>query len=434
MKFKFIFLTLQTFFQTSLSQTLYCGTDIQPFVRCGVGEKFGGYEKSVIQSIEGAGGMIEGPDYEFKCFGSFNDAFNSTKNCSCDAMIGHITPTVKRKKFDKIQFSQPHLATSLATVVSRSADKNMFKFLYPFETTLWVTLLFVPIVYTTVLTSSNIINRYLNGKFIFNPPGRSPVVFLSEFFHSVFGDGKLRDFDSDDTAGKFIFNVNVLSFSFFFLFITSVYTANLASIIIASSAALNIDDIENLAKPGLKILTNEIYVDFLLNQYNIKADPWTWLENSTSYSKAVEMVGNGEYDALISDRGTLLWTIRSRGICDVTLLPGSDLSYFSVSTAFSPCFDPELVDAYNTQLFQVRDSGDIDRIGRTAIGPLYYTSVGIAGKDTYINPACEDSDQIGLDDISGLLIVISVPLFFIAVLPFFTILIKKTRRIEIPTA
>lgn len=434
---KLIFLALQTI--RASSKTLYCGTDIHPFVSCiahPTGQKFGGYEKSIIQSVEGAGGSIEDIDYHFKCFDSFDDAFNATKNCSCDAMIGHITPTVRRKQIDNIQFTQPHLATSVATVVRRTNDKSMFKFLYPFETTLWITILFIPVVYALVFACSNILNRYLNGKFILNPPGRSLTAFVSEFFHTVFGAGELRDFESeDDPLGGFFFNINILAFSFFFLFITSVYTANLASLIISSSAALNIDDIEVLSsRPGLKILTNEIYIDFLMNQYNIRADPWTWLKNSTSYNEAVDMVANGTYDALISDRGTLLWAVRERKKCDVTLLPGSDLSYFSVSTAFSPCFDPDAIDKYNTHLFQVRDSGDIDRIGRTALGSLYYTSVGIASVDTYLNPACSDSDKIGLDDISGLLIVISVPLFFVAALPLMTSLFRKARRIEIPVS
>ena len=433
MRFKTLFLlTLQTIAGTSSAKVLFCGVDIRPFVLCKDGV-FGGYEKGIIKSIESAGGSLDGIDYDFKCFDSFGDALNSTINCTCDAMIGHITPTVKRKVKDGIQFSQPHLATSVATVIRRGKKKNMFEFLKPFETTLWITILCIPIIYATIFAGTNFINRFLNGKFILSPPGGSIYVFISEFFHTIFGDGGLRDFKSDDLVKKTIFNVNVLMFSFFFLFMTSVYTANLANLIISSSASLNIDDIEVLStRSDLRILTNKIYTEFLLNQYNIEAEPWTWLTNSSSYIDAVERVATGEYDALISDRGTLLWTIRERNKCDVTLLPGSDLTYFSVSTGFSPCFDAKKIDKYNTQLFQARDRGDLDRIGRTALGQLYYKSVGIASYETYINPACEESEQIGLDDISGLIIVIAVPLGIAALLPFVVYIFKKMRKIQIP--
>jgi ABC-type amino acid transport substrate-binding protein len=433
MRFKtLLLLTLQTIIGAGSAKVLFCGTDIRPFVMCKDGV-FGGYEKSIIQSIESAGGFLDGIDYEFKCFESFGEAFNSTRNCTCDGLIGHITPTVKRKVSDGIQFSQPHLATSVATVIRRGKKKNMFDFLKPFETTLWLTIVCIPIIYATIFAGTNFINRFLNGKFILSPPGGSVFVFISEFFHTIFGGGALREFKSDDILDKTIFNVNVLMFSFFFLFMTSVYTANLANLIISSSVSLNIDDIEVLStRSDLRILTNTIYTEFLLNQYNIEAEPWTWLTNSSSYIDAVERVASGEYDALISDRGTLLWVIRERNKCDVTLLPGSDLTYFSVSTGFSPCFDAKKIDEYNTHLFQARDRGDLDRIGRTALGPLYYKSVGIASYDTYLNPACAESEQIGLDDISGLLIVIAVPLGIVAILPFAVHLVKKMRKIQIP--
>ena len=414
------------------SKTIYCGADIQPFVSCQYG-KFAGYERAVIQTIEGGGGLLDGIDYDFQCFETFEGMFNATKNCSCDAMIGHITPTVRRKVVDGLQFAQPHLATSLATVVQRGSSKNMFSFLHPFETTLWVTILSIPFVYAFTFAFANLCNRWINKQFVFTPPGRDASVFVSEFLHTIFGGGNLRELSTNDFIGKVLFNVNILTFSFFFLFITSVYTANLANLIISSSAAINIDDIAALtSRPNLKILANEIYTDFLRNQYNIDAEPWTWLKNSSSVLDAVDKVGNGQYDALVSDRGALLWAIRQRNKCDTTLLPGSDLSYFSVSTAFSPCTGPEKVDAFSTRLLQAQDNGNIDRIGRTAIGSLYYTAAGVADYDTYLNPACQESDQIGLDDISGLLILISAPLALILLLPFLKKLAIVARRVEIP--
>jgi len=376
-----------------------------------------GFEPSVVNAIQTRRGFIDEINYRFICLGTIEQAYKRLMSCDCDAVIGNVTPTAERVRGMNITFSSPIMSSSLAVLTRTTTDKHFFSFLEPFETPVWIVIAVIPIFFSLLVFLFFIFHskRIAQRKKLDDPASeRVPKMtkFNLEFVYSIFGVGELRQFIREDFGLGYssILNLTFVSFLFFFLFIISVYTANLASIIIANNYNYQIDDISFLSSnPKARVLSNNIYVDLLLDQYNIKADGWKWFQNTESVIEASRMVLNNSIDALISDRGLLLHGIRELDSCGVNLLPGSDVSYFGSAVAFSSCVPREDVDAFNFALLQIQGSGELDRIGRTSLSMLYYRTTGIASYETFVNPSCRPNSKIGLDDVYGLLVIVISP-------------------------
>ena len=166
-----------------------------------------------------------------------------------------------------------------------------------------------------------------------------------------------------------------------------------------------VKDIDSIvARPGLRILANEIYLQPLRSRYDIEADEWTWFKDTQSVVDAGNMVRNGTYDALITDRGILAWLSRQSDACDITLVPGSDIVYFGTSIAFSPCVNQSVVDDVNYRIVQIQSVGELERVARTSLSILFRQTLGINGD--IANPACLPSSQIAVNEIYGIWLIL----------------------------
>jgi ABC-type amino acid transport substrate-binding protein len=405
-------------FGNETRQFTVCTVDNEPFVDCSSGIA-SGYDVEVFRSIGFALGWIENVQYTFTCLPSFNDVLNGLKSCDCDAAIGSITPTPSRVTIDGFKFSIPYLCSSLAVLTREEVTADPWSFFKPFSLGVWMLVLFTPVAFGTFMTVlASIASRggYGTGTTDTAEIGidwakRLPVSIV-ETYNAILGsantgaDELILPGTTDRYAYQVLLRTLFMVYLFFALVISALYTANLASLAIQRKLDPVVTDVNSIvAKPGLKILTNPIYVQPLRSRYNIDAIPWTWFQNTTSAIEAADGVRNGTYDALISDRGILAWLSRQSETCEVTLVPKSDIVYFGTSIAFSPCVNQSIVDSVNYRILEIQSNGELERVARTSLSILFTQTVGINGD--IVNPTCLPSSQITVDEIYGLWIILA---------------------------
>jgi len=406
-----------------------CTADIEPFVDCSGGVA-SGYYVEVFRSIGFAMGWIENVQYTFDCLSSFNDVLDGLNTCDCDAAVGSITPTPSRVTIDGFKFSIPYLCSSLAVLTREEVAADPWSFFKPFSLGVWMLVLFTPIVLGSCMTVlASIASRGGYDAGTAGTAGMAEIgvdwakrlpVSVVETYNAILGHGNTGadELVLPGTTDRYAYQVLLRTlftvYLFFALVVSALYAANLASLAIQRKLDPVVTDIESLvAKPGLKILTNPIYVQPLRSRYSIDAVPWTWFRNTTSAVEAAESVRNGTYDALISDRGILAWLSRQSETCEVTLVPKSDIVYFGTSIAFSPCVNQSVVDQINYRILEIQSSGELERVARTSLSILFTQTVGINGD--IVNPACLPSSQITVDEIYGLWIILGSVLGGVAV-------------------
>lgn len=411
-----------------------CTTTILPFVDCNTDgpSNPAGFDLELFREAASLSGFLENIHYSFKCVPSFSDVLEGVSTCKCDAGVGSITPTVDRSCIQNITFSSSYFPTSLGVLTKTTSNKNMFTFLRPFDTNLWVL-----IVCTSALLvplSLLLLRRLQISRNPYPYLRRMPYVIVDSV-QAALGNAdtsttELQEDENEDSNNRLVSLATQLFFviyAFWCLVIVSLFTANLAAFATLNILHPDIVSIDQLAyAPNTRIVSNDIYVGSLIGRYGIKAVAWDNFEGSTTVIDAANKVANGTLDAVITDRGLLAYALKTiADPCSLAFVTDTDLSFFGLSIAWSGCAPRELVDNWNIKLLQISETGEVERLARSALNDLFPLTLAGGAESSFCRGQQRDSVQ--LTNVSGLWIFLAAG-FAIA---FALASIPRLRRIHI---
>ena len=248
---------------------------------------------------------------------TYDGVIRSVADGICDIAMGDITVTAKRREI--VDFSNSIFDNSLRVLIRKATGEHvdLFSYLRPFSTGLWLTLL-VGTILAAILVC--FIERKDNDALKDKSLGSSAAMSLWYSIGTIMGYG--ADFQVQTAAGRLItIGLYLLS-----LILVATYTANLASdLTLAKSSDIisGIDDIKNGKLPFSRIglLVGSSVVDYYLREVSNGNNNYFPLY---SMEEMFERLLNDTIYATISDISSGEYAV-SNVYCNLSMI-GSDFS------------------------------------------------------------------------------------------------------------
>lgn len=313
-------------------------------------------------------------------------AMSNTSESLCFSGAAGITITQTRID-NGIQFSFPHVYTSIATLVeiAVSTDSSIWRFFLPFTTGMWLAIGCTGLVYpilvmwvSTIYWSGSILHvkTSIIGTWTFfshlwyqslaalmqpGPPDMSWAFEKKELAdrrngHLATEDKKLPPMP--------IFLMNI-AFGFFTLIISATYVANLAAFLVAGAQSTQpYQTISDLS--GQEVGTSLVYAAGTdsLTQYNLV--PVAFQAGALVVQNALKdwlpALRNGTVSALMTDEiiiDQIYLNTSAYHSCDVTKL-ATTLGVVNYGVAFHTNVPRSIIDGFNSGLVQMLDDGSLE--------------------------------------------------------------------------
>lgn len=207
---------------------------------CDMGTAPFGYGVSVTRTLESRSGNDQGKDFVIDCLPTRTHVLESLETCDCDAGIGNFDGAMYTMISNtNLSFSAPYHPSSYGIIQRRSTrDTNIWGLFLPFTASLWVLVLATPGIVAIFMTYfSWTISKYKKVPFSFD-------VFPQYIFQNTMS--LLNDYtkvEYMDWHGrmpymlilKFLLQSMLVTYAFFCLIVTSVYTAQLTNLILVQN-------------------------------------------------------------------------------------------------------------------------------------------------------------------------------------------------------
>lgn len=412
--------TLLALWQTTTGQSTpssagamnYCTYETQPYTTCSDDGTVYGIGSTIMNTVETFGGNFQ-TKYTVTCLSSRTEVIEKLKSCECDAAFGDFTMnTLSTVRGSDIKTSLPFHPTVYA-VIQRSAERKttMWGIFKPFTTQLWFLVLFTPLALAACMTYfSWAISRYKKTRFSWSVLPQylfqNAMSFLNDYTKIEYMDwhGKQPYM----YILKFSLQTMLVSYAFLCLVVTSVYTAELTSIILARDMLQEKLSFSDIVKRESSVVVPVDLEDYFKIRYNVIADIWV-PDSTQNLSTEVDRLRSGDSDALVVSVGQALWTLDTQNRdCKLSVNVGAYQPVSGFGFLFSPCVNSSSIDARNKIITELGQRGILEAQSETTLGDYYVT------RRPY--PCIVKNSGVTIRDVAGawviLAICVAVPFLF----------------------